>query len=683
MVLEKIRNKTGLLLVVIGVGMFAFLSGDFFSSLNGGGVAGATSVGDVNGESVEIQDFELRVQDAIATQSQNNPNVEVSQIRNSVWNNLVRDMIFQKEFDDLGLAVESEEVFDMIAGTNVYPSILQTFINPETGQFDKGRLLQYLKEDIYNDDTGDALKRWLQFEQAIVKEKLNTKYTNMVSKGLFISDWEDNITSISQMESRNISYLEIPFKTLADSLITVNDKDLKTYMRDNEERYQQEESRDIEYVVFSVDPSQEDIEAAQFWINDIISDFSNTNDDQSFINKNTDGALAPLTFVSKSSLDKDTESLFSAKVGTVVGPYSAGFNVLRLAKLIDVQNRPDSVKARHILISTADAVEKIDSIKNLIVKGASFSTLAKNLSEDTGSGSEGGDLGWFSEGVMVSPFNDACFNSSSEKLQTVTTQFGVHLIEVTKRSKTSKKVKVGFIDREIYASNQTYQDVFAKASKFAAESTNASEFNESLSTQNLTKRLADNLTVRSTNIAGISNARELIKWTNEAEQGDVSEIFDFESKFVVALLSKVRKEGMQDLEDVRTELETAVIAEKKGQMLLDQFSNVTDLDQSASEYGVSVKTANNLIFSSNQVSGLGQEPFVVGASFSIDQGQTTKAFLGKSSLFIVRVDEVIPATINNIKDDVALSTLRSKANFQLYKALEDMSDITNNLSNFY
>jgi peptidyl-prolyl cis-trans isomerase D len=682
MVLEKIRNKTGLLLVVIGVGMFAFLSGDFFSSLNGGGVAGATSAGDVNGESIEIQDFELRVQDAIATQSQNNPNVDVIQIRNSVWNNLVRDMIFQKEFDNLGLAVESEEVYDMIAGTNVYPSILQTFINPETGQFDKGRLLQYLKEDIYNDDTGDALRRWLQFEQAIVKEKLNTKFTNLVSKGLSISDWEQNITSINQTESRNISYIEIPFKTLADSLVSVTDKDLKTYMRNNEERYQQEESRDIEYVVFSVDPSQEDIEAAQFWINDIIADFSNTTDDQSFIVKNTDGSLAPLTFVGKSALDKDTESLYSAKVGTVVGPYSAGFNVLRVAKLIEVQNRPDSVKARHILITTSDAAAKIDSIKNLIENGSSFSTLAKNLSEDTGSGAEGGDLGWFPEGVMVSPFNDACFNSSSEKLQVVTTKFGVHLIEVTKKSKTSKKVKVGFIDREIYASNQTYQEAFAKASKFASGSTNQSEFNESLSTQNLTKRLADNLTDRSTNIAGISNARELIKWANEAEQGDISEVFDFESKFVVALLSKVRNEGMQDLEDVRTALETVVRAEKKGQMLLDQLSNATNLDQSASEYGVSVKTANNVIFSSNQVTGLGQEPFVVGASFSVDKGQTTKAFLGKSSLFIVRVDEVIPAS-NTTKDNVALSALRSKVNFQLYKALEDMSEVTNNLSNFY
>ncbi|MDA8956443.1 SurA N-terminal domain-containing protein, partial [Flavobacteriales bacterium] len=153
------------------------------------------------------------------------------QVRNSVWNQLVRDMIFQKEFDKLGLIVSSDEVFDMIQGDNIYPSIQQTFINPETGQFDKARLLQYLKEDIYNDETGEALERWLSFEKAIVKEKLNSKFINLVSKGLSISDWEMNATSASQSETRNISYLEIPFKTLADSLVTVSDSELKSYMK--------------------------------------------------------------------------------------------------------------------------------------------------------------------------------------------------------------------------------------------------------------------------------------------------------------------------------------------------------------------------------------------------------------------------------------------------------------------
>ena len=681
MVLEKIRNRSGLLLVVIGVGMFSFLGGDFFSSINGG-PSSPTSVGDVDGESVEIQDFEKSVQTSFENQSQSNPNVDVAQIRNSVWNQLVRDMIFQKEFDQIGLVVGSDEVFDMIAGTNVYPSILQTFVNPETGQFDKARLLQYLKEDIYNDETGDALDRWLQFEKAIVKEKLNSKYINLVSKGLSVSDWEMNATSTSQSESRNISYFEIPFKTLADSLVSVSDSELKSYMNKNEERYQQDESRDIEYVVFSVDPSSDDKLSAQNWINEVITDFSNATDDQSFINKNSDSPATFLTYVAKSGLDKETESLFDAKEGTIVGPYSAGFNKLRVAKLIDVENRPDSVKARHILISSADAVVKIDSIKNLIENGASFASLAKTFSEDTQSGLDGGNLGWFAEGVMVSPFNDACFSSDKEKLSVVNTQFGIHLIEVTNRKGSSKKVKVGFVDRDIYASNLTYQEVFAKAGKFSAESSNTSEFNESLATQNLTKRIADNLTVTSTNIAGLDNPRSLIKWANEASEGDVSEIFEFNSKFVIALLTKVREEGMQDLEDVRTELETVVRTQKKGEMLLDQLSNATDLSQSATEYGVSVKTAKGIVFSSNQVPGLGQEAFVVGAAFAVDKGETTKAFLGKNSLFMVRVDEAAPATLNG-PDDVLLSALRSKTNFQLYQALEELSEVTNNISTFY
>ena len=138
------------------------------------------------------------------------------------------------------------------------------------------------KEDIYNDETGDALDRWLQFEKAIVKEKLNSKYINLVSKGLSVSDWEMNATSASQSESRNISYFEIPFKTLADSLVSVSDSELKSYMNKNEERYQQDESRDIEYVVFSVDPSSDDKLSAQNWINEVITDFSNATDDQSF-----------------------------------------------------------------------------------------------------------------------------------------------------------------------------------------------------------------------------------------------------------------------------------------------------------------------------------------------------------------------------------------------------------------
>ena len=148
-------------------------------------------------------------------------------------------------------------------------------------------------------------------------------------------------------------------------------------------------------------------------------------------------------------------------------------------------------------------------------------------------------------------------------------------------------------------------------------------------------------------------------------------------------LSKIRNKGLQELEDVRSELDVIVRSEKKGQMLLDQLSDVTDLDQSASEYGVAVKNASGLTFANNQVPGLGEEPFVVGAAFAMENGQTSKSFLGKNSLFIVRVDNITPPSSNNNADDFLLSTLRNKTNFQMYQSLEDLSEINNNLSSFY
>jgi peptidyl-prolyl cis-trans isomerase D len=467
-------------------------------------------------------------------------------------------------------------------------------------------------------------------------------------------------------------------------MIDVSDAELNSYIKDNSDKYQQESSRDIEYVVFSVNPSEDDRVSSKKWINDIKSDFANTDDDQNFINKNSDSPLSNLIYTNKDGLSKETESLFDAKVGTVIGPFESGFNKFRLAKLIDTQNRPDSVKARHILISSADAIEKIDSIKALIENGASFSKLAKDFSEDTQSAIDGGNLGWFSEGAMVAEFNEVCFSTKKGQLETAITQFGVHLIEVVSQSKLSKKVKVGILDRDVLPSNQTYQLAYTKAGKFAAENSNTQEFNASLVDQNLTKRIADDLTENSTVIAGLQNSRSLIKWANEADLGDVSQVFEFDSRFVVASLVKIKEEGLQDLEDVRAEVETLVRDQKRGEMLINQLENYSDLQTISQEYGVEVKSVDGLLFSNSQVPLIGQEPSFVGASFSVEKGQTTKPFLGKNSLYVVSVDDVnISASESLVSSESLISTLRGKTAFQLYQSLQDLTEIEDNRSLFY
>ncbi|MBL6663161.1 MAG: SurA N-terminal domain-containing protein [Flavobacteriales bacterium] len=682
--LENIRNRSGLLLVVIGLAMLAFILTDLMSSSNGA-VSTDLVLGEVGDEEIDYQEFEQRVQQALEVQRASNPSVNVDQVRNSVWNQVVRETILNNQYNNLGLEVSSSELFDMVQGDNPYPSVKQSFTNPETGQFDRARLLQFLKEDINNDETGQAMQQWLNFEEAIRKERQNNKYNALVAKGLSASDWEAQLTKKYQSEIRNVSYIQIPFQSIPDSLISVTDSDLKSYIKDNSTKYQQTASRTIEYVVFNVSPSDEDRNDAQDWIQDVKSDFSQTDNDELFIRKNSD-VFNRVMFVSKDDLTDDVKPLSTAQAGTVIGPFKQNANTLRLAKLVEKASRPDSVEARHILITTADADAKIDSLKDVISKGQSFAALAEKFSQDQGSAVNGGDLGWFSEGLMVEEFNNACFSARKGELVVVKTQFGTHLIEVVDKSKSTEKYKVAYLDRQVTYSNTTYQNIFAKAGKFAAENSNYEQFDASATAENLSKRIADELQESTISIPGLENPRELVRWAYESEVGDVSDVFEFGNKIVVATLTSIKKEGLKDVEDVRAEVETLVRNQKKSERLMEELSSYSSLDEISSNYGSTINTVEGLNFSSTQVPNLGDQPAFVGAAFAVEEGQESGVFSSKNAVFALKVDKVIASAENsdfsNAKNSI-INTLKSRSSFQAYQALVELFDVKDNRAKFY
>ena len=682
--LENIRNRSGLLLVVIGFAMLAFILTDLLSSSNGS-VSTDLVVGEVGNEEIEYQAFEQRVQETLENQRRSNPNIDIAQVRNSVWNQVVRETILNNEFAELGIEVSSGELFDMVQGDNPYPTVKQSFTNPETGEFDRARLLQFLKEDINNDETGQSMQQWLSFEDAIRKERQNNKYNALLAKGLSVSDWEAEQAKKYQSEIRNVSFIQIPLQTLPDSLVSVSDSELKSFIKDNSSKYQQEASRSIEYVVFSVSPSDEDRLDANDWIEDIKADFSEADDDMQFVRKNSD-SFNRVLYVGEDGLADNVKALMTSKRGTVIGPFQQGFNTLRLAKLVDKASRPDSVEARHILLSSPDAEAKIDSLKKLVNKGKSFVELAKTNSEDQGSAINGGDLGWFAEGMMVDEFNEACFSANKGDLIVVNTQFGTHLIEVLNKSKSTEKYKVAFLDREVTFSNSTYQEIFTKAGKFAAENTNYEDFNTSLVSENLSKRVADDLQENTITIPGLESPRELVKWAYESNIGDVSDVFEFGDKIVVASLTSIKQEGLSDLDDVRAEVERLVIDKKKSDQLINELSAYTTLEEVSSNYGSSIITAEGLNFSSSQVPNLGEQAAFVGAAFAVEEGQTTKVFSSKNAVCMIRVDKVIAAPENtdfsSTKNSI-LSNLQSRASFQAYQALVELNDVNDKRAKFY
>ncbi|MBH83827.1 MAG: hypothetical protein CMP70_04045, partial [Flavobacteriales bacterium] len=490
-----------------------------------------------------------------------------------------------------------------------------------------------------------------------------------------------------QGEIRNVSYVQIPFQNIPDSLISITDSDLKSYMDDNSSMYQQSASRSIEYVVFNVMPSEADRNDAQDWIEDIKSDFSLIEDNEIFIRKNSD-VFNRVLYVAKNDLSKNVKPLISSPIGTIIGPFNFNFNTLRLAKLVDVSLRPDSVKARHILISSKDLDSeiKIDSLKKIISNGQSFSKLAQEFSDDKGSAVNGGDLGWFSEGMMVEEFNDACFNAKKGDLITVKTQFGTHLIELLEKSKSTKKYEVAYLDRQITYSNTTYQNVFSRAGKFAAENSNYDQFNMSVSSQNLSRRFADELEENTITIPGLDNPRELVRWAYNSKVGDVSDVFEFGNKIVVATLTSIKKEGLKELEDVRNEVKSLVLNQKKSEMLINELSSYNSLENILSDFGSQIISVEGINFSSSQVPKLGDQPEFVGATFALEEGQTSKVFSGKNAVFAIKVDKIITSPENSdisyTKNSI-IKNLRNRSSFQSYQSLVELFDVKDNRAKFY
>ena len=678
--LDSIRKRSGLILVVVGLALFAFV---IDPSAFGVDYNSPDALGEVGDVEIEYNTFAQRVQTTIDAQRVSNPNVNVDQIRNSVWNQVVRETILNNQYNNLGLEVTSTELFDIVQGDNPYPAIVNSF-KTEDGQFNRRGLLQYLKEDINNDETGGALERWLKFEKDLLKERQNNKYNALVAKGMSVSDWEAQLTKKHQSEVRNVSFIQIPFHNIPDSLISITESDLKSYIKKNSSKYQQASSRSIEYVVFNVNPSDEDRKDAEDWIKDIKSDFYKAENDELFVRKNSD-ILNPVVFVAKAELSDEIKSISSAQVGTIIGPYKLA-NTFRLAKLVDKASRPDSVKARHILITTNDADAKIDSIKNIISKGQSFAELAEKFSQDQTTSLKGGAPGWITEGEMPSKFTESCFTGRTGNLIIAKDNYGTHLIEVLDKSKSLEKYKVAYLDRQITYSSRTYQNIFAQAGRIAAENSNYEQFDASASAENLSKRIADELQESTISIPGLENPRKLVKWAYNSEVGDVSDVFEFENKIVVATLTSIKKDGLKDLEDIRAEVETIVRNQKKSEILIEEISSYSSINEISSNYGSKIKSVQGLNFSSTQVPNLGDQPEFVGATFAVEEGQESEVFASKNAVFVLKVDKVIPAAENsdfsNAKNSI-INNLKSRSSYQVYQALVELFDVKDNRAKFY
>lgn len=704
--LQKIRTRAGLLVaIVIGISLAAFILGDMLQSSSSIFQKNQMELGEVNGESIQYPDFQKQVEELGEIYKQNTQQNQLDeeswvQVREQIWQNNVREVVMNEVFDDLGIKVSSEELFDMIQGTNLHPIIQQLFRDPNTGQVDRGAIVRFLK-GLETQVAPEQRSYWLYLEKQINDERAQAKYNNMVAKGLYVTTNEAQESLNAKNKVANFDYVALNLMDVSDSTVSVSDAELKEYFNKNKDTYKQEKLRKIEYITYQVKPSAADYKDGEKWINDIKADFASATDNVQFVNTNSDVDFEA-TWAKKETLPANIGTWVfdeNAEVNAVFGPYFENDTYI-LSKLHAVEMLPDSVEARHILLRVNTQEEMLaaqtlaDSLKTVIDNGGDFATLASLYSTDQGSAMVGGDLGWFSRGMMVKPFEDAAFSNAKNEVKVVMSQFGIHIVQTTNRSALSKQVQVANLVRRVVPSTRTYQDTYAQASKFAGENTTAEKFEKAVAAEKLVKRVVS-VGENERQIVGLENARMLIRAAYTADEGDIimttqgSPIFELGDNFVIAVLTQAIEEGVAKFEDVKPRVQLNVIKEKKLEYLKGKANSAaqgkSDLYSIAAALNTDVKNATNISFNSFSIPGLGLEPAVVGTVASIETDKISAPVAGNNGVYIVKV-----TSVNQMGDTDAVAekqrlamNMTSRAAAQAYEAQKDVASVVDKRSKFY
>lgn len=693
-VIIKVREKFGaVLVVVISLAILSFLLMDALSS-NSNLLGGQdTTAGLIDGKEVSIQEYEQRVQEAIENFKLSNPQVPVNEqtmnsIRQQTWEDYVSDVIYTKEFQELGIEITADELFDLIQGDNPHPAVVQSFSNPNTGEFDKNQVLRFL-QNMDNDNTGETKKRWLNFEKFLKKDRLQTKYNVAVSKGIYIPTAIAEINYKINETSIDIDFVFLPYSEVQDSEVSVSEEELEDYLSKNQSDFYQEKSRSISYVSFPIFPSSEDTTAAYEWINEHKEKFEEANNDSTFLKLYSDSKLDGNYYQEDQINSKFADSIFNSEVGTFIGPYfESGAYIV--AKLQDRKMLPDSVKASHILltVTTQQEVQSkralADSLADLLKDGAEMKKLAARYSQDQETNFSAGSWGWVQPKEKFSTIDRAIFTQMEQgDVKIVASDKGFHVVLVEKSTPSTEAVRVGFLKRNIHSSIETERKIYRDANEFLADYNTAESFKKA--DEEYSVRKAENIKINDNTITGIGSAREIVRWAYQSEPGKVSNVFSLDNSYVVALLENVKEKGPAKLKDVRSQVELAVKRMKKAEVLSPKLEG-SDLDQIASKNGVSISSASGLSFTNNFITGVGLETEVVNKLLVLDENQLSGVLAGNNGVFKAKITaKSVPASLTSYNQQILQFTSQLQAGLsnKLSEALKEASNVKDERYKFY
>ncbi len=700
--MNYLRNRAGTVIVFfIGFAIVAFLLGDIISYGTPFWARNQNQVGSINGETIDINAFNAQVDQTSEMFRQQmgggnlSPQMKTWAVQ-QVWSQYLNRELLKSEVQRIGLSVGGTELNDLVQGDDPSMQIQQAFRNPQTGQFDRDQLSMFISQVNTLPQGHEAHGQWEALLQNVIDERLSTKYTNLVSNSIYVTSLEANEAYSQRNKLANFEYILLDYQSLADSAITITEKDYQAYYNENKGVFQnREETRSLEYVVFDASPTAQDTVRVQTTIEELKAQLVETKTDSLFAAVNSDTKY-PYIFRKQGELGPALDTLvFGAAVGTTVGPVLANGR-FEIAKVVESLVGPDSVKASHILLNPAieggvdKATAKADSIKTLIENGESFAALAIQFSVDEGSKINGGELGTFGRGMMVPAFEKAAFGAKKGEVVIATSQFGIHIINVEDQIGSSRFVKAAIIDKQVNSGRETLEAAYRQATQFFGQ-IGSSDFEEAATQQGLSVQKADDVTAMETNLMGTEVPRELLRWAFDADKGDVTDkIYESENHYIVAKLTGVREKGQLPLAAVKSDIEDVVRNRVKAKKLITQAeeaaNGATSLAQIGQKLGKTPALAENIVFANPVIPGVAQENTVVGTVFGLQPKQPSKPIRGSQGVYVVEVSGFVnpdaPTDLTAQKQQLTQSV--SQRIWSLaFQALQDKADIVDNRARFF
>ena len=700
-VLGNLRKNSFVLIAVIGMALFAFVIAGVF---DGSGFQSQEPIGKVNGEELSISDF--RNQMDILKKSYNFNDL---QALTTAWDESVRIELLNQEINELGIGSSSDHLEYFLSQSPSFNSD-ERFIN-DAGLFDVNKFSNFISE--LKEINPDAYFQWSNQENQFNNQIKANTYFNLISSGLNSTFFEGKKQYSTSNSNANISFVKIPYSSIPDSLISVKNSEISKYIKDNPEDFEQESTRSIDYVIFDESPSKKDQNDLRLRLenllnqreeynqvsklNEVVPGFLTTSDLELFLSENSDipydSIYRPKGFFSSDH----AQMIFNLDNNQTYGPYTDG-EFLKYSKMID-KKRNGNVRASHILVSyqgaqgasseitrtKEDARKEASRILNLARNNPdSFSSYALEFS-DGPSKSNGGDLGFFQEGMMVKPFNDYVFSNRVGRIGLVETDFGFHVIKVVAKEDV---VLVGTIGLKNIPSDRTSDSIFNIASKFEIDLGKSIDINKTASDLDFEVKSLNSIGELDHDLPNMENQRRLVQWlfNEDSSIGDYKRFDLSQGGFVIVQINDKQDKGLMPARLATLTVTPILKNQKKAEMIISENKKYTTLEDLSASNNLEIINVSALNQITPVVSQAGFEPKLVGTAFGLEIGQTSNLIEGETGVYLVKLN-----SLNRVEEiesysafeNQLTSKLRTNLDFNIVQSLKKSADVVDNRSDYY